>query len=45
MKESKMIVCPECKGKGTVPLGASIKMMCPTCHGTGKIEETDNGKE
>ena len=49
MKESKMIVCPECGGSGhDLPHSAGSHLLggsfeCSTCHGFGEIEETDNG--
>ena len=47
----KMIVCPECGGEGVIrnpnPGISDFPPIvdCDHCHGTGKIEETDNGKE
>jgi len=41
MKETKVVKCKNCGGKGVVPLGPGVKGLgkCPACGGTGKTSK------
>ncbi len=46
MSEPETVVCPTCKGKGTVPEPFEAircdppgEVTCPTCKGTGTVSE------